>query len=217
VRVFNIINRVLLLDNTSHLHPEMSPSADRNPFTTPPPEQPLHEKSGRLTPQQVQQFFEKGWVVIPDFIEKSLLEKVKNGIGEQVTELADKLYAAGKIKCKHEDKDFFKRMTFLEKEFHGASIVLHKKGILPEGAAELWSYYKLLDAGEQLIGAEIAGHPVWNLRVKLPEYEAGVVPWHQDNAYFNDDSLNTMILTAWVPLLDTNEKNGGMSKNLYLF
>ena len=192
------------------LHLEM-PTSHRNAFTTPPSE-PLEKKPGHLTSEQVKHFFEKGWVIIPDLVEKSALEKVKDGISEQVTELANRLHDAGKIKCKHDDKDLFSRMILIEEEFPGASIILHKSGILPKGAKELWSYPKLLNVCEQLIGEEVAGHPVWNLRVKLPEYEVGVVPWHQDNAYFKDDSLNTMILTAWVPLLDTNEHNGGKSK-----
>ena len=37
-----------------------------------------------------------------------------------------------------------------------------------------------------------------------------VVPWHQDNGYLNDSALQTMTPTAWIPLLDTNEHNGGM-------
>ena len=44
---------------------------------------------------------------------------------------------------------------------------------------DLWSNERLLNAVEQLIGPEIAGHPVWNLRTKTPNNEASTVPWHQ--------------------------------------
>ena len=138
------------------------------------------------------------------------METLKKGILKQIDDLADRLFDAGKIDNKHEDKAFFQRMIHLEKEFPGASLLLHKKGVLPEGAKELWSYHKLLNIGEQILGPNVAGNPVWNLRVKLPEHEDGVVPWHQDNAYFTDESINTLMLTAWVPLLDTNDHNGGM-------
>ncbi len=60
-------------------------------------------------------------------------------------------------------------------------------------------------------GPDIAGHPVWNLRIKLPRNEPEEVPWHQDNGYFEDDALGTMIATAWIPLLDTHKTNGGMA------
>jgi len=31
-----------------------------------------------------------------------------------------------------------------------------------------------------------------------------------DNAYFDNDSYSVMIPTTWIPLLDTDEFNGGM-------
>ena len=54
------------------------------------------------------------------------------------------------------------------------------------------------------------GHPVWNLRTKTPQNEQTTVPWHQDNAYLDTSSLRTLQPTAWVPLIDTNMKNGCM-------
>ena len=73
-----------------------------------------------------------------------------------------------------------------------------------------------MDSGHRLIdivvaGPDIAGHPVSNLRIKLPRNEPEEVPWHQDNGYFEDDALGTMIATAWIPLLDTHKTNGGMA------
>lgn len=43
----------------------------------------------------------------------------------------------------------------------------------------LWSNEKLLNMVEQIVGPDIIGHPVWNLRVKTPKNDATVVPWHQ--------------------------------------
>jgi len=43
----------------------------------------------------------------------------------------------------------------------------------------LWTNERLLNIVEQLIGPNIAGHPVWNLRTKTPQNEATTVPWHQ--------------------------------------
>jgi len=42
-----------------------------------------------------------------------------------------------------------------------------KLGILPKAFQQLWSDEKLLNVAEQIIGPEIAGHPVWNLRTKV--------------------------------------------------
>ena len=39
---------------------------------------------------------------------------------------------------------------------------------------------------EQLIGPDIGGHPVWNLRTKTPQDEATTVPWHQGTVNENN-------------------------------
>lgn len=36
---------------------------------------------------------------------------------------------------------------------------------------------------EQLIGPEICGHPVWNLRPTAPKAELTLVPWHQGKGF----------------------------------
>ena len=40
---------------------------------------------------------------------------------------------------------------------------------------------------EQLIGPDIGGHPVWNLRTKTPQDEATTVPWHQGTVNENNN------------------------------
>jgi len=59
----------------------------------------------------------------------------------------------------------------------------------------------------------ITGHPVWNLRTKIPQNEQTTVPWHQDNAYLDPSGLYTLMPTAWIPLLDANKTNGCMQVN----
>lgn len=54
------------------------------------------------------------------------------------------------------------------------------------------------------------GHPVWNLRTKTPQNEQATVPWHQDNAYLDQNALYTLMPTAWIPLIDANVHNGCM-------
>lgn len=88
----------------------------------------------------------------------------------------------------------------------------------------------LLDAAEQVLGPDVAGHPVWNLRTKVrdgtitivppsspvyfcqqtPNQMQATVPWHQDIAYLDESCWSTLQLTAWIPLLDTNTQNGCM-------
>ena len=119
-----------------------------------------------------------------------MFETLKKRITKQTDGLADRLLAAGKITNTHKEKPFLKGKTHIEKEFPSVAVLLPKVGVLPEGAKELYSHQKLLNIGQQLIGPDNVGNPIWNLRVKLPELEAGVVPWHQDNAYYGESSLN---------------------------
>lgn len=55
--------------------------------------------------------------------------------------------------------------------------------IVIQGFQNLWSDEKLLNIAEQILGPEVAGHPVWNLRPKIPKNEIVVVPWHQGKNY----------------------------------
>lgn len=167
-------------------------------------------KPGQLNEDQLKQFYDDGYVIIEDFIDKDLLEKAKDAIGNVSSEIIEDLFNAGKISSRYEDESFYTRMIKVNKEFPGASVLFHKRGVLPKELQEIWSYPKLLHIVEQLVGPNIIGHTVWNLRVKLPNNEPEVVPWHQDNGYLLESSLETMMPTAWIPLLDTGKENGGM-------
>jgi len=172
------------------------------------PKQPKEKRPGQLNADQLKQYFEKGFVVVEDFFRVEQLDQVRAAVDKLVDGLAGRLFDAGLIKDKHEDKDFYSRLAFIEKEFKGAAVLLHKRGELPAEVRELWSDDKLLNVVEQMIGPEIAGHPVWNLRTKTPQNEQTTVPWHQDNAYLAEEALDTLQVTAWIPLIDANMKNG---------
>lgn len=174
------------------------------------PPQPKEKKPGQLTPEQVDAFFEKGYVLVEDYFDKALLDRAKDAINELVDRLANILYKAGKIKNLHKDKGYFERLTYIDREYPGASVVMHKLGALPQAFKDIWSNENLLNAIEQLIGPEIAGHPVWNLRTKTPRNEQATVPWHQDNSYLEPCALNVLQPTAWIPLLDATKITGCM-------
>ncbi|XP_073241055.1 uncharacterized protein [Porites lutea] len=179
---------------------------------TKPPEKTTSDwrKPGQLTDEQVKQFFGEGYVLVPQFFEKSELESVIAAICELVDQLADKLYDAGKIQDKHKDASFYERLILIEKQFPGAAVLLHKHGVMPKAFQDLWSNERLLNVIEQFIGPDIAGHPVWNLRTKTPKNTQVTVPWHQDCAYLSSEACEILQPTAWIPLLDTNRMNGCM-------
>ncbi|ESO90036.1 hypothetical protein LOTGIDRAFT_164337 [Lottia gigantea] len=152
----------------------------------------------------------QGYLLVEDFLPKELLEECKQNIEEMVEDVAQKLYKAGKIKNLYKDVDLFQRLTKIEEEFPGANIVLHKYPQCPKAFQKLFTYEPLLNVIEQLIGPEIAAHPVWNLRTKTPQNEATTVPWHQDVGYLDNRSYQVMQATAWIPFLDTTSHNGCM-------
>ncbi|KAJ7374243.1 hypothetical protein OS493_007322 [Desmophyllum pertusum] len=180
-------------------------------FTSPPEKSSsVEKKPGQLTDEQVKQYFDEGFLLIPDFFERSELEPVITAICELVDQLAQKLYNAGKINDKYEDATFYKRLSLIEKDFPGAAVLLHKRGVMPKAFQDLWTNERLLNVMEQFIGPDIAGHPVWNLRTKTPKNSQVTVPWHQDCAYLSSAACEILQPTAWIPLIDANRINGCM-------
>ncbi|XP_028403568.1 uncharacterized protein LOC114526234 isoform X2 [Dendronephthya gigantea] len=173
---------------------------------TKPPQQPVR-KPGQLSKDQVTQYFEEGFLLVQDFFKKEELEPVLKCIEHLVDELAEKLHKAGKIKEKYENASVFERLTFIDNEFPGAAILIHKYGEMTKEFSDLWTNERLLNVVEQFIGPEIAGHPVWNLRAKIPKSEQATVPWHQAG--------EVLVPTAWIPFLDTNMENGCMEVARY--
>lgn len=169
------------------------------------------KKTGQLSNDELEQFFDKGWIVVDNFFQPEELNPAKDSIKDLVEQLAQKLYKAGKITKLYNEFGFYQRLTMIEREFPGANILLHKLGKLPESFQDIWSNERLLNLAEQILDTkDIAGHPVWNLRTKTPKNEATTVPWHQDSAYLDKNAYKVLQLTAWIPLIDANENNGCM-------
>jgi hypothetical protein len=163
-----------------------------------------------LSTAQLQQYHEDGFLIVPDLFTAEELQPVIDAIDEKVDQLANKLYADGKIEDRFVNDGFLTRLTKLERAFPGSATFIHTAATLPKAFADIWTSKKLLDIIEQLIGPEISGHPVWNLRSKTPHNPLATVPWHQDTAYLAEGSERTFQPTAWIPLVDANEVNGCM-------
>lgn len=175
------------------------------------PTQPKELKPGQLPEEQIKEFFTKGYLVVKDFFTAAELDPVKDAINQYVDQLAEKLYKAGKVKDLYKEYGYLHRLCKLEEDFSGANILCFKQmGSVPKALKDVWSNERLLNVIEQLIGPDIAGNPVWNLRTKTPQNEATTVPWHQDCSYLDVSSYSTLVPSAWIPFLDTDENNGCM-------
>ena len=161
-----------------------------------------------LTDMQLQQFQDDGFLIVRDFFRPEQLAPVIEWVDQLVDELANRLFDAGKIGNRYEGDAFDTRLTNLEREFPGAAVLLHIGGLLGQPLADLWGSKELLDVIEQILGPEVAGHPVWNIRSKTPDNRLLTVPWHQDTAYLATGTERTHQPTAWIPLVDASRTNG---------
>jgi len=165
---------------------------------------------GPLTPDELKHFFEYGYVLKNEVFSASELQPTMDSISLLVDNLARRLFAAGKIKDLCENEDFYTRLTALEKQFPSLSVLMHRQGVLSEAMKKLWTSKQLLGIAGQVLGENLAGHPVWNLRTKTPQQEQANVPWHQDAAYLDSIADNVLQLTAWIPFINASVKNGCM-------
>ena len=163
-----------------------------------------------ISQDHVDQYNDEGYTIVENLFSMEELQPVLNEFDDIVDEYAEKAFSAGKITNKHSDKDVFKRLAALEKDFKGSSVLIHTKGQLRPELAKLWASPKLLDIVENWVGKDISGHPVWNIRSKTPQTARMTVPWHQDSAYLKDGAEKTTQPAAWIPFLDVNKNNGCM-------
>ena len=163
-----------------------------------------------ITNDQIKQYNEEGYTIVENVFSQEELKPVLNEFSEIVNDFAEKAFQAEKITNKHDNKDVFKRLAALEKDFPGSSVLIHHRGELKPELAKLWASDKLLNMVEKWVGKDIAGHPVWNIRSKTPQTVRMTVPWHQDSAYLEEGAEKTTQPAAWIPFLDVNKNNGCM-------
>jgi hypothetical protein len=161
-----------------------------------------------LSATQLQAFEQDGFLIVRDYFRREDLQAVADGFAGVVDDVANRLKRAGRLRETYASEPFSRRLTLIEKEFPGASVLVHINGVLPPALAKLWSQPRILDLVGQLLGPEIAGNPVWNIRAKTPLNPLATVPWHQDTAYLADGCEKTFMPTAWIPLVEADERNG---------
>jgi hypothetical protein len=166
--------------------------------------------SGPLTPDQVQQYFEDGFLILPRFFE-ARLPGLQNDVEALIDSLARRLLAAGLIASLHEGLGWTSRLLAITREYPNAPMAFIKQGILPENFQALFADERMLDAAAQLgVGPDVAVNAAWNLRAKMPSHDQTVVPWHQDNSYWEPRIWDEHVVTVWVALVDSHVENGCM-------
>ena len=153
-------------------------------------------------------FFEKGYLVMENILDEADLQPVIEEINDEIDIRARKLQESGKLSNLHEDKPFETRLAGISQET--AKLAVSIWGGILHGPAifHLITNSKLLDVAESFCGEEVIASSVYRLRPKIPNFGYGEVPAHQDSGYFEPFCDDDLVLTMWIPLVDTYPENG---------
>ncbi len=168
----------------------------------------VRETSRGLTAAQVEFFAREGYLVLPDLFGNEDLQPAIDDIKRAIDAKVVELLAAGVLSQSYADFDFEHRLAWLSRETDQVALGLRNGVLHGPGFFELITNQKLLDVAESLCGEEPIASSVYRLRPKIPNYNYGAVPWHQDSAYFEPYCDKSLVLTVWIPLVDTNAENG---------
>ena len=168
-----------------------------------------------LTPNELSLFHRQGFLLKPRLFSADDLQPLREALTEIIDQKARALQADGQLAHIHEDAPFNKRLARIcaDNITAGEEItreVMGKGGGGYNGPAMLQTirHPALLSCIESLIGPDIVGSSVYRIRPKLPGWDRGEVPWHQDAGYTLAHCDRHLIVTCWVPLVDATLENG---------
>ena len=101
---------------------------------------------GPLTAEEFAQYWEQGFLIKKGLTDLQLLRNARDAIDAEVDVVAEALHNAGKISDPCREEGFDRRLACIEKQFPSASVLLHKRGILPRAFSDLWASTELTAA-----------------------------------------------------------------------
>ena len=161
-----------------------------------------------LSPEQVHQWENDGYLLLKRVIPEAIINGVRDRFAHVVDGIIRKLKEEGTIEDEGLELPFETRLAQVAGKDANRFGRSWRGEIATSEIFELHHAPLLVDAIGQLTGTDVIGHPVFNARPKLPGQQLTVVPWHQDSGYFGTVSENSLIPTAWIPLVPVNESNG---------
>ena len=170
-----------------------------------------------LEPDQVDQFRDNGYLLINDGLSDGDLQPVIDEYDVFVDRLANSLGRKGKVGNLCADEPFATRLASLcrqdEATYREADQLVDIASVLGPSTFDLLTNKRLLDLVESIIGPKITCSPIQHVRCKLPSNlwdgdSSYVAPWHQDAQVHTEEADKHFILTVWIPLVDTDERNG---------
>lgn len=161
-----------------------------------------------ISKKQKEFFNENGFLVIEKVLQEKDLQDVIDELNSEIDIRAKQLFSDGELSNLYEDEPFERRLAKISSETPKLAVSIWN-GILHGPAIyELITNPKLLDVAEAFCGEEVIASSVYRLRPKIPNYGYGEVPWHQDSGYFEPFCDDSLVMTMWIPLVDTSAANG---------
>ena len=185
-----------------------------------------------LTQAQIENFEREGYLVLPDVLDETDLDPVREEYEAVLDRAAIELNGMGELSSTYSDLPFEDRYTAMITEcpgvfyYLGISLPLDYETLDPHwirlhaGPAffGLATNPKILDVVESVIGPEIALNPVQQTRMKPPQRllpselagysNVGATTWHQDFGAVMDEAIETELLTVWIAVTDATEEMG---------
>jgi len=170
----------------------------------------LNHSAAPLTDQQLQQWNNEGYLLLRGIIPLSTINDVRRAFERTIDGMLNELKAEGLIEDVRADLPLETRYAAVAREFaerHGRS---WRRIVGQPEVFALQHDPQLVDIIGQLTGTDVIGHPVFNARPKMPHQQGTVVPWHQDSGYYGPGSNESLIITAWIPVVPVDAENGCM-------
>ncbi|MBM3263060.1 MAG: phytanoyl-CoA dioxygenase family protein [candidate division Zixibacteria bacterium] len=168
-----------------------------------------------LTPEEVHRFFDLGYLVKPGLYTTADLQPLKDAIATIVDTEATRYVAEGKLTSGHDGEGFERRLACIYAESPETGVAI-SAAIMGKGGGgfsggemlSLLRHPPLVDCICSLVGPDVIGASAYRIRIKMPGYPGGEVPWHQDSGYFLPHCDHHLMVTCWIPLVDATLENG---------
>lgn len=161
-----------------------------------------------LNADQLERFERDGYVVAEGLFTDADLQPVIDEISDEVDRRAKELVAQGALSHDYAEMGFERRLAEISRETDRVALSIWNGNLSGPAFFDLIRHPRLLDVAEQLCGPEIIASSVYRLRPKIPNYNYGAVPWHQDSGYTEPYCDSALMVTVWLPLVDATPERG---------
>ncbi|ABG30373.1 phytanoyl-CoA dioxygenase [Roseobacter denitrificans] len=181
-----------------------------------------------LTPEQIETFETRGYLVVPDVIPTDVLNRVKTEYAARLDDLYTGWFEQGRVSTPPGRLDFWGKLIEayrakcdwfqpLDISLPGDKIKADTPFHFGPAVFDLLREPRLLDVVESLLGPELTSNPIQHVRLKPPatdlqsdEIRAHITAtdWHQDRAVALEEADETRMVTVWIAVTDATIENG---------